>query len=93
MTALMNKTHYDRTYDKIAFVFLDYFSEIVRISGDYTYNDLWNCPKITSNEPFTIFYDQNKNEFRTDLERTVVSYILQNRAQPFFNSGNIHSLA
>lgn len=78
MTMLMCKTHYDRNYDKIAFLFLDYFSEIVRVSGDYTYNDLWNCPEITTHQPFVSFYEKHKNEFRTDLERNVVSYIIQN---------------
>ena len=79
MTTLMSKSLYDRTYDKIAFAFLDYFSEIVRVSGDYTYNDLWNCQEITTHQPFVSFYEKHKNEFSTDLERTIISYMLENQ--------------
>ena len=75
---LMSKSLYDRTYDKIAFMFLDYFSEIVRVSGDYTYNDLWNCPEITSNQPFVSFYEKHKNDITDEKEQTIVSYILHN---------------
>jgi len=79
MTMLMSKSLYDRTYDKIAFLFLDYFSEIVRVSGDYTYNDLWNCPEITTHQPFVSFYEKHKNDITDEREQTVVSYILENQ--------------
>jgi hypothetical protein len=78
MTATVAKTRSDRELIPISMLLLDYFLEIVRISGDYKYDDLWNCPEITTNEPFAVFYDQQKNEKRNELEQTVVSYILQN---------------
>jgi hypothetical protein len=69
---LASKSYEDRKYIKPSLLCLDYFIEITRLTGDYTYDDLWNC-SFADNKPFLDFCESHKPI--SELEQTVITMI------------------
>jgi hypothetical protein len=83
---IMTKSHIHKKYKKISLLCFDYLMEIINLSENYTYDNIWLCDKISaSNKPFTSFIEKNQNQFANELEQTVISFILQNQYDDYTN--------